>query len=77
MENLADIQLAFIDGAHRFPLPQVDFHYIEPGIVVGGLLAVDDCDMPSVKVLCDFLGRRAGAANKSVLARPVAQVRSA
>jgi hypothetical protein len=55
LTSLADIQFAFIDGAHRFPLPQIDFHYIEPAIVVGGLLGVDDCNMPSVKVLCDFL----------------------
>jgi len=49
------LDLVFIDGAHRFPLPCIDFHYTERHLKVGGLLGVDDCTMPSVKVLCDFL----------------------
>ncbi len=47
--------LVFLDGAHRYPLPAVDFHYTESRLRVGGLLCVDDWRMPSVRNLHDFL----------------------
>lgn len=50
-----ELDFVFIDGAHRFPLPCIDFHYTESKIKVGGLLGVDDCSMPSVRLLHDFL----------------------
>lgn len=49
------LDFVFIDGAHRFPMPCIDFHYTEARIKVGGILAVDDCAMASVRVLHDFL----------------------
>lgn len=49
------LDLVFIDGAHRFPLPCIDFHYTESRIPSGGVLALDDCALPSVRVLHDFL----------------------
>lgn len=49
------LDFVFIDGAHRFPLPCIDFHYTEAKLVVGGVLGLDDCTMPSVRVLHDFL----------------------
>lgn len=44
------IDLAFIDGKHSFPLPVVDFHYIEQRMRVGGVLVLDDVPMPTVAV---------------------------
>lgn len=45
----------FIDGAHAFPAPIIDWHYTAGRLKIGGTLSVDDYKMPSVKVLFDFL----------------------
>ncbi len=49
------LDFVFLDGAHRFPLPIIDCHYTEPRLNVGGILGIDDFNMPSVRVLYDFL----------------------
>ena len=49
------LDIVLIDGAHRFPFPIVDWHYTQHRVPVGGLMAVDDYRMPSVRILFDFL----------------------
>lgn len=49
------LDVVLIDGAHRFPFPIIDWHYTEGRVPVGGYVVLDDCRMPSVRVLHDFL----------------------
>jgi hypothetical protein len=49
------IDFVLIDGAHRFPFPILDWHFTQLRIPVGGIVTVDDYQMPSVRILHDFL----------------------
>ncbi len=51
----AELDFVFIDGAHRFPFPCIDFHFTEEKLKVGGIMCVDDVHMPSVRLLYRFL----------------------
>jgi precorrin-6B methylase 2 len=41
----------FIDGAHSFPYPEVDWHYSTKALNLGGLLVMDDVPVPAVAPL--------------------------
>ncbi len=49
------LDLALIDGAHSFPLPIIDFYYLDRMLKVGGLLAIDDLAIPTVGMLYKFI----------------------
>lgn len=49
------LDFVFIDGAHRFPFPILDWYYTQGRVPVGGMVAIDDFIMPSVRILYDFL----------------------
>jgi len=51
----SQFDLVFIDGAHGFPAPIIDWYYTAHRLKVGGIVAVDDYRMPSVKILYNFL----------------------
>jgi predicted O-methyltransferase YrrM len=48
-ERVFDV--VFIDGAHSFPYPEVDWHYATRGLKIGGRLILDDIPIPSIAPL--------------------------
>ena len=42
------LDVAFIDGAHSFPFPEVDWYYITRSLKIGGKLLMDDIPIPAV-----------------------------
>ena len=54
-----ELDLIYIDGAHRYPYPSIDWAFTERRLKVGGILLVDDVRIPSCRVLHDFLLREA------------------
>jgi len=51
MEREEPLDLVLVDGAHAFPHPILDWHYLERRLRTGGTLVLDDIPIPSVKIL--------------------------
>jgi Methyltransferase domain len=49
------LDLALLDGPHAYPLPQLEFAYLFPQVRVGGWVALDDIQIPSVHELVRFM----------------------
>jgi predicted O-methyltransferase YrrM len=49
------IDFAFVDGWHTFDYTLVDFFFIDKLLKVGGIVAFDDADWPSVQKVCRYL----------------------
>lgn len=50
-----DLDVLFIDGAHRFPFPMVDWFYGTQALGPNGIVIVDDTDIISCNILCKFM----------------------
>jgi predicted O-methyltransferase YrrM len=50
-----DLDLVLIDGKHAFPWPIIDWFYTADRLKQGGILVLDDIEMPSVAILKEFL----------------------
>lgn len=46
-----NLDVAFIDGAHSFPYPELDWYYITRALNIGGKLLMDDVPIPAVTPL--------------------------
>jgi hypothetical protein len=55
-----DIDVAFIDGGHGFPIPAVDWLYIAPRLKVGGKMLIDDIDLWTGAMLVDVMAKEEG-----------------
>lgn len=49
------IDFAFVDGGHTFDHALVDFFYIDRMLRVGGIVAFDDANYPSLQKVCRFI----------------------
>ena len=43
------LDVALVDGAHSFPFPVIDWHYVARALKVGGKLLLDDVPVPAVR----------------------------
>ena len=55
LDTSIQIDIALIDGNHSFPVPIIDWHYIDFHLKRKGILLIDDAHMNSVGVLCEYL----------------------
>jgi hypothetical protein len=53
--EIKDLDLVLIDGKHAFPWPIIDWFYTADRLKKGGILILDDLQMPSVSILKDFI----------------------
>jgi predicted O-methyltransferase YrrM len=49
------LDLAFVDGGHGFPMPIIDWYFTARLLVPGGLMLIDDIQLPHVQYLTRFL----------------------
>ena len=52
------LQVVLIDGPHGYPFPDLEYYYFYPHISVGGLLLIDEINIPSIKSMFEIV--RAG-----------------
>ena len=52
-----ELDLVLIDGGHGFPMPILDWFYAGSLLRAGGLLVVDDIQLPAVRALLQFVAR--------------------
>ena len=55
INTIPALDFVFIDGAHRYPFAEIDYHFTEKKLKVGGYMVVDDVQLPSVRNLFVFL----------------------
>jgi predicted O-methyltransferase YrrM len=49
------LDIVFIDGHHAFPWPILDWYYTADHLDIGGLMMLDDTQLPSINILSAFL----------------------
>src|SRR5262249_16353370 len=51
----AKLQMALIDGPHAYPFPDLEYYYFYPQMADGGLLLVDDINIPSIARMFEII----------------------
>jgi hypothetical protein len=54
-EFRSKLQLVLIDGPHGYPFPELEYYYLYPQISEGGLLILDDINIPTIFNLFTFV----------------------
>src|SRR2546423_1920209 len=49
------LDLAFIDGNHAYPIPAIDWHFIDLNLKIGGIIGLDNAEIPSVEEVSVYL----------------------
>ena len=49
------LQMVLLDGPHGYPFPDLEYYYFYPHIVGGGLLILDDIQIPSIGRMYDII----------------------
>jgi len=65
----SQLDFVLLDGPHAYPLPQIEFTYLFPQVSLGGWLALDDIQIPSVNELSQFLRKEPTVALEEVSGR--------
>jgi glycosyltransferase involved in cell wall biosynthesis len=55
--NAPPLDIVFIDGSHGFPAPMIDWYFGAGRLCRGGVVVIDDLQLPAVRLLVDFLDR--------------------
>lgn len=53
--NDRSFDFVYIDGQHAFPFPVIDWAYTEKHVKLGGIIGIDNVEIPSVTILSDFM----------------------
>jgi predicted O-methyltransferase YrrM len=54
------VDLALVDGGHKFPIPFIDWFYLAGRLKVGGLMVIDDTQIRTGDILKRFLSMEEG-----------------
>lgn len=49
------LQVILLDGPHAYPFPELEYYFLYPHLDAGGLLILDDVDIPTVRNMFSIL----------------------
>ena len=58
-QHAGKYDLVFLDGPHGWPYPELEYNFFYPHIRTGGLLVLDDCNIPTIGRMADILAEDA------------------
>jgi hypothetical protein len=53
------LQFVLIDGPHGYPFPELEYYFFYPQLVPGGMMVIDDIQIPTIRHLFNVLRRDA------------------